>query len=268
MRKRIPFYCYFLPFLLGAGAWWFVSWLTTPRPLWTRTFQTDDYVVKESSNPEIESENVEQIEELIHRLRDHLDFTIDKDRLCIRLCRAIGYEEQLEISNGRTVARSQFNKPIDDSNELQSDSIALLFGKESKVIGSYLVEVGISLFVDVLPTTWARALDDKQLLPEWGKELHYWLRLREHPSGRLLLTTTAQGDFDFFLTDQWFITIAMKSAQGAWQYRVQAFAIPISYWSPSWGPVVVLFVALACWFMFKLSPCRADGAVNLLSHPG
>ncbi len=257
MRKRLPFYCYFLPLLLGAGAWWFVSWLTTPRPLWTRTFQTDDFAVKEpvkpvvDAEPVVSAEKVEVIEELIHRLRDTLDFTMCQDRLRIRLSRDIGYEEQLEISNGRTVSRSQFDKPIDDGAELQSASIALMFGEESKVIGSYLVEVGISLFVDVLPTTWARALDDKRLLPEWSKELHYWLRLREHPSGRPLLTTTAKGDFDFFLSDQWFITIAMHIEQGDWQYRVQAFDMPLSYWSPWWGPGAGLIVTIAAWFILK-----------------
>jgi hypothetical protein len=184
-------------------------------------------------------------------LRDNLEFTITQDRLRIRLSRSVGYEEQLEINTGRTVSRSQFVKPIENSTELKSDSIALLFGEERRVFGSYLVEVGISWFVDVLPKSWARTLDDKQLLPKWSKELHYWLRLREHPSGRLLLTTMAQGDFDFFLTDRWFITIAMQIVQGEWQYRVQAFAMPISYWSPWWGPGVGLIVAIAFWFMLK-----------------
>jgi hypothetical protein len=61
MRKRLSFYCYILPLLLGAGAWWFVSWLTTPRPLWTRTFQTDDFVVKDFNERLVTTDDGEQL---------------------------------------------------------------------------------------------------------------------------------------------------------------------------------------------------------------
>jgi hypothetical protein len=248
MRKRLPFYCCFLPLLLGAGAWWFVSWITTPRPLWVRSFHVSDFVVPIKP---VERQAIEvEIEEIGKRLRDILNFTIAQDRLCIRLNRSDGYQEQVDIDTGRTVSSSQLDKHINHSKELLPTAIAFTFGQETKVFDQHIVETGISSPHEILPAAWARALFDRQLLPEWSMEWNSWLRLRDRQSGQILVTTKTKGRIDFFLTDRSFISIVDEHLHGN-GYRVQAFAMPISYWSPWWGPGVGLIVTLAFWFMFK-----------------
>jgi hypothetical protein len=240
MRKRLPFYCYFLPLLLGAGAWWFVSWLSLPRVAWSRTFTVNEFVSSQNPEPDSSSDDFPNIDGYLPDRE--LLFFLQEDRLRVQLNRIYGIQQFLSVQDGNIVSRGLVQTPC---HEILTNDASLLVAPlviGVKKHGAYTIECSIS----------PPLFSSNGLLPGWCMEAHCHLRINDTTTGHSLLSLTQyQGTIGHVWTNQRFIAIIHDYTDGQWNCHVHAYELPFCTWSPWWGPGVGLFVALACCFMFK-----------------
>jgi hypothetical protein len=197
-------------------------------------------------------------------------FFLHDGRLRVQLNRIYGIQEFLSIQDGSVESRGLVQTPCQEILTNEASKLAVPYLCGVKKHSYYTIECSLKSSVNRLPTSFRNLLSSYGLLPSWCTVSTMHLRISETDSGRSLLSLAQyKGAIAHLWTEQRFIVIIHDYATGQCIYHVHAYELPFSTWSPWWSPGVGLLVTLACWLMFRRrQPLRADGTVQLLSHPG
>jgi hypothetical protein len=247
MSRWNRFCCCMVPLLIGAGAWWFVSWLITPRPIWTRTFSTDSFQVQEEVRP-ASQEGVVQIEELGKRLPDCLEFNVNGNQLFVNLLsRYPSHLELVVMDTGKTARRCTLNF-YNHSRIREFPNNKWISRWETP---SYDIHYDSTSRLAFFPKPLHSTLGRWDWLSEWLLTEWYTTKVVEIATNRVLISKQhSKFPFNHILTDNWLLLVQDGYEGGDKVYDLEVYALPLCTWSKAWGPVTGLFLMVfTSWWM-------------------
>jgi hypothetical protein len=234
-----------VPLLIGAGTWWFVNWLATPRPIWTRTFDADSLALQEVAMPPPKQKLEVQIEELVKRMPKNLEYRVAGNQLLIRLKWHTAPVELIDMATGKTVERRTLR--LNSSLGLHPDTTFTPLLKTD----SYEIRYDTASRLEYFPRPLHAPLSRWEWLSDWLLTEWYTTKVVDKETNRVLISKQ-QGKLpdDHILTDRWLVLVQSYVENGVRIYDLEAYSLPLRSWSKAWGPVAgITIVVLTWWFL-------------------